>query len=80
MTNCSCETGTCSDCANDMQNAIRQVRALHEPIVEGGQGYDEGGNYTYIQPCCTTCGTSDEYAVQWPCATIRALNGEEIRP
>ena len=49
------------------------ARELHEPAPEAGQGYDENGRYTYIEPCCRTCGTADEYAVRWPCSTAKAL-------
>lgn len=55
---------------------IAAARKLHQPLMEGGQGWDGNGNYTFIKPCCPTCGTSDEYAVRWPCTTAKALGME----
>lgn len=54
------------------------ARELHEPASEAGQGYDETGSYTYIEPCCRTCGTADEYAVRWPCNTAKALGLDQF--
>jgi hypothetical protein len=56
--------------------SLAAVKALHQPIREGGQGFYDDGRYGYIEPACETCGTADEYAVEWPCATARAL-GED---
>jgi hypothetical protein len=55
---------------------LAAIKALHRPIREGGQGFYDNGRYGYIEPACETCGTSDEYAVEWPCSTARAL-GED---
>lgn len=56
-----------------LEGQLATAQALHQPYPEGGQGYDEKGNYTYIEPCCQVCGTADEFAVRWPCGTARAL-------
>lgn len=57
---------------------VEAVRALHASSGdEESQGYLPGGGYGYISPYCTGCEASDEYAVAWPCATIRALEGAE---
>ena len=48
---------------------VEAIRALHEP-----EGWLDGGGYGSIYPACRTCGTSDEYAVPWPCATRAALD------
>ena len=53
------------------------ARELHAPASESGQGYDENGSYTYIEPCCRTCGTADEYAVRWPCDTAKSLGMDQ---
>jgi hypothetical protein len=52
--------------------AIARVRELHQPT--GGHGWKATGGYGDITPACTTCGTSGEYAVPYPCPTIRALD------
>jgi len=61
-----------------MQTFIQRVRELHQPVHENAQGYDEHGNYTYINPGCSECGTFGEFTVPWPCPTIRLLDGEEV--
>ena len=54
------------------------VRALHASSGdEESQGYLPGGGYGYISPYCVGCEAFDEYAVAWPCATIRAIDGTE---
>ncbi|MEO3978814.1 hypothetical protein [Streptomyces sp. CAU 1734] len=55
--------------------AVARVRALHQPTR--GLGYDsdeDDGTYGVVYKACTTCGHSSEYAVRWPCDTIRALD------
>jgi hypothetical protein len=57
--------------------AIARVRAIHQPTE--GLGYDSDeddtpGSYGDIAQACTTCGTSGEYGIRWPCPTIRALD------
>jgi hypothetical protein len=59
----------------EQQNA--RVMELHQPVPEAWQGYDDTGNYGYIETPCGACGT-DEYAVPWPCATYCAAAGEEL--
>ena len=57
---------------------VEAVRALHASSGdEESQGYLPGGGYGYISPYCVGCEASDEYAVAWPCATIRAIDGTE---
>ena len=34
------------------------------------------GGYGYISPYCVGCEAFDEYAVAWPCPTIRAIGAE----
>ncbi|MFE5332919.1 hypothetical protein ACFRCG_41705 [Embleya sp. NPDC056575] len=57
--------------------AAQRVRDLHQPIGDGLGYVDGGSDYGDIAPACSTCGTHDEYAVPWPCATIRALDNQE---
>ena len=52
--------------------AIARVRKLHRPVR--GLGYRTDGSYGEVTTACTACGTTHEYAVPWPCDTIRALN------
>lgn len=59
------------------RDALDAALALHQPDPDGGMGWRSDGRYGVIDPACRTCGTSDEYAVPWPCATVRALRGEE---
>ena len=59
---------------------LAHVRELHSAArdydgeVASGQGWTNGG-YGYITPACQVCGTSDEYAEPWPCATYLAAGG-----
>jgi hypothetical protein len=50
--------------------ARRRIIELHS--VTEGLGYTDDG-YGDVDPACRACGTSDEYAVPWPCGTVRAL-------
>lgn len=60
----------------DAEAKLEAIRAIHQP-VEGGMGYHDDGHYgSFNGPVCSTCGTDDEYAVPWPCATIRAIDGD----
>ena len=65
--------------AHRLLAAVRSVLELHVPADEPRQGYTASG-YGYIEPACAGCEASDEYAVQWPCPTVRyltsALTGE----
>jgi len=61
---------------DELLAVTERVRALHQPTQ--GLGYDSDEDdaprsYGQIAQACTTCGTTDEYAVRWPCATVRAL-------
>lgn len=65
----------------EMAEALAKVRALHSAArdmwdgeLSSGQGWINGG-YGDITPACRTCGTSDEYAEPWPCATYLAAGG-----
>lgn len=62
---------------DEFASRVVAAETLHQPVEQGAQGFDESGNYTYIKPCCTTCGNADDMAVRWPCATKRALDGKE---
>ena len=44
---------------------------LHQPVTDG-MGFTEHG-YGGISPACGACGTSDEYAVPYPCPTVTAV-------
>ena len=59
----------------ELRRRIDAVRKIHHPVPEGGQGWLEDGSYGTIKPACMACGTYDEYAEPWPCATIRVLDG-----
>ncbi|MGA4941751.1 hypothetical protein [Streptomyces cinereoruber] len=61
--------------AERAEAALDAVRKLHRPVE--GQGWDSdepGERYGHVAQACISCGTSDEYAVRWPCATVRALD------
>lgn len=50
------------------------VLALHRDAGPGmGHDTPSGDYYGDFPTSCTACGTSDEYAVAWPCPTARAL-------
>lgn len=53
--------------------ALRAVLTIHVPGEGSSQGYGTDGGYGYISPYCAGCEASDEYAVQWPCRTVRAI-------
>ena len=42
-------------------DALEKVLELHQPVTDG-MGFTEDG-YGGISPACSSCGTSDEYAV-----------------
>ena len=56
---------------------LNRVRELHRPYGDIGMGYRSDGSYGELSPVCSTCGTPDEYATPFPCATIRALDDQE---
>ena len=51
--------------------ALEKVLELHQPVTDG-MGFTEHG-YGGISPACSSCGTSDEYAVPYPCPTVTAI-------
>ena len=51
--------------------ALKKVLELHQPVTDG-MGFTEDG-YGGISPACSSCGTSDEYAVPYPCPTVTAI-------
>lgn len=56
------------------RQAIQRVRALHRP--DGTKAY----SHLKSEQWCGTCqdeGSMGEYGVPYPCATIRALDGEQ---
>lgn len=54
---------------------LAAVAALHEPYTDGAAaGWTGGGGYGPVSPACASCGTPDEYAAAWPCATARAID------
>jgi hypothetical protein len=57
------------DQLRDAQAQLAAVRALHQPV--DGLGFRDG-EYT-TGTACSSCGTSDEFAVWWPCSTVRVL-------
>lgn len=62
---------------NNPDFTLADVAAKHRIIDmhrdEGqGQGY-RASDYGYIDHACHMCGTPDEYAVAWPCSTLKAL-------
>ncbi len=56
-----------------IEEAARAVMAMHRYDPYGGMGYLEDGEYGRIDPACLVCGTTDEYAVPWPCSTYATL-------
>lgn len=61
--------------AEQAEAAIDRVRALHRPVEGLGYGSDDDpGAYGDIAQVCSSCGTSGEHGVRWPCPTIAALN------
>lgn len=58
--------------AETAEAAIARARAHHQPTEGLGHGPDGYGD---IPQACTSCGTSDELAIPWPCDTVLALDG-----
>ena len=54
-----------------LEAALEKVLELHQPVTDG-MGFTEHG-YGGISPACSSCGTSDEYAVPYPCPTVEAI-------
>lgn len=57
----------------DAIRRIERVREIHQPIKALNTRYP-GGKLTQV---CTGCGQDDGNWNQWPCATIRALDGDK---
>lgn len=51
-----------------LRYSLEAIRDIHDKEPDGGMGWVPTG-YGKIDPACKTCGTSDEYAVEWPCST-----------
>jgi hypothetical protein len=51
-----------------LRYSLEAIRDAHDKDPDGGMGYTPTG-YGSIDPACLVCGTSDEYAVEWPCST-----------
>lgn len=63
---------------DERAQALNRVRKLHRPVEGVGWGPDDDdtpGAYGAISRACSSCGHEDEYAIRWPCPTIRALDG-----
>lgn len=56
------------------QEAIQRVRELHKPVTSY-----KGIHHDEIVGCyeCEETGSGREYWVEYPCPTIKALNGEQ---
>lgn len=63
----------CREC-DARTDALAEVLRLHERL-ESGMGYRDVAfdGYGEIMGVCAACGKPDEYAVVWPCPTVRAL-------
>jgi len=57
-----------------LMQAIERVRELHKPIQSL-----KGKNHEPIMGCleCEETGSGREYLVEYPCPTIKALDGEQ---
>lgn len=55
-------------------DALEKVLELHQPVTDG-MGFTEDG-YGGISPACSSCGTSDEYAVPYPCPTVAKVEAK----
>ncbi len=53
--------------------ALQKISIRHSEDPAGGMGWrsDAEGRYGHYDHACLICGTSDEYAVEWPCYTRR---------
>lgn len=57
-----------------LETQLAAALALHRDVGPGmGHTSDGYGDFDHT---CGSCGTSDEYAVAWPCPTARALGVE----
>jgi hypothetical protein len=62
---------------NEARAKVEAALAIHQPGSEPSQGWLRDGIYGYIETPCAGCEAVDEYAVPWPCATARALGGDQ---
>ncbi|GAA3027404.1 hypothetical protein GCM10017559_61970 [Streptosporangium longisporum] len=68
--------------AEQAEAAIARVRALHQPAdVEFARGphreQGETESVRYVRKCCSHCADEQHgLPVDWPCSTIRVLDGE----
>jgi len=54
-----------------LREALLGIIGMHHADPDGGIGYRDG-DYVHFDNACAVCGTSDEYAVDWPCSTVLA--------
>lgn len=74
--NASADAEFIAACRQWVPDAIRRieaVREIHQPIKALNTRYP-GGKLTQV---CTGCGQDDGNWNQWPCPTIRALDGDK---
>jgi hypothetical protein len=56
------------------EESLEKIAALHDRDPEGGMGYrPDSGEYGPMADVCLSCGTSDEYGVEWPCQTRQLI-------
>ena len=53
-------------------DALEAVLTYHRTGEGSSQGYTPTG-YGDVEPYCAGCEASDEYAVAWPCPTVRRI-------
>lgn len=63
----------CREWVPDAIRRIEAVREIHQPIKALNTRY-QGGKLTQV---CTGCGQDNGNWNQWPCPTIRALDGDK---
>lgn len=71
---CCSERKDDSPCYECLLESVQRVRELHKP-VKSWKGID----HTEIVGCyeCEETGSGREYWVEYPCPTIKALDGEQ---
>ncbi|MEU1284940.1 hypothetical protein [Kitasatospora sp. NPDC005856] len=69
--------------AEQAEGRIAAIRELHQPVTGyTGWGPDDDptpGAYGAISQACSACGSEDN-AIRWPCATVRALDNASASP
>jgi hypothetical protein len=64
----------CQQCSAAV-DALLAVLEIHD-CVEHGMGFGTDlATYGPMRAVCAACGVPDEYAVAWPCATVKAVAG-----